>query len=57
MTRADLAEERPIQLEVLLLDVVEAVIAVHDQHDHEGDVLEERTRVDDGLESSSGRSK
>ena len=42
-----LGEERLVEFEVLLLDVVEAVVAVGDEHDGERDELEQRAGVDD----------
>ena len=45
--RIYLSEERLVELEVLLLDVVEAVVAVGDEHDGERDELEQRAGVDD----------
>jgi hypothetical protein len=42
-----LGEERSVEFEILLLHVVEAIVAVDDQHYDEGNVLEQRPGVDD----------
>lgn len=47
-----LGEESLVEFEVLLLDVVETVVAVRDEHDGERDELEQRTGVDDDSHQS-----
>ena len=43
----NLGEKCLVELEIFLLDVVETVVAVRDEHDGKGDELEQRSSVDD----------